>query len=182
MSLMKLILQFWVLCSLLLAGVFAVSGVAMADDVFAAQSEDQIKLSVELAEAPKLIKITGLEDLTIEKTVGDAPLADLETSACVVMQGGDTYSVQIIADPLTSGGTHYPYILVVDQNSLSGPSTTLNVSNSQVDMSLAGLAASPVEGCVNRPKLFVRITDVGNDSIQSSFSAETTIRLIVQPS
>ncbi len=170
------------LCVLFALGVFAGPGAAIADDVFATQSEDQLKLSVEIAAAPKLIKITGLEDLTIEKTVGDDLVGDLQTSACVVMTGGDTYSVQIIAAPLTNEGKHYPYELDVDQNLIQGPSTTLNVSDSETSETLSGLQASSEEGCSNRPKLFVRITDVGNDDITGAFSAEATIRLIVQPS
>ena len=174
--------RFWAFYVILLLGASVGQEPAMADDVFASSSEDQLHLSVEIAEAPKLIKITGLEDLTIEKTVGDSPVADLETYACVVMQGGDTYSVQIIADSLTSDGTHYPYQLVVDQNSATRPSITLDVTDSQIDRTLADLQASLEEGCMNRPKLYVRITDVGRDDITSGFSAQATIRLIVQPS
>ena len=175
-------LKSWAFFMSALVGVTAGQGAAMAQDLFAASSEDSIKLSVQVAAAPKLIKITGLEDLTIEKTVGDGPVSELETYACVVMQGGDTYDVQIIADPLTSSGVHYPYKLVVDQNSISGPTATLDVNDSQIDTNLLSLAASPDEGCTNRPKLYVRITDIGSDDITGAFSAEATIRLIVRPS
>ncbi|MEL6692935.1 MAG: hypothetical protein AAFQ12_07845 [Pseudomonadota bacterium] len=147
-------------------------GAVMADGVLASQSEDQLKLSVEISEAPKLIAISGLEDIVIEKTVGDGPVNNLETTACVYMQGGDTYSLQIIADPLTSEGQHYPYKLVVDQNSASGPSATLDVSNAQAGTTVPGFIASLNDSCLSQPKLFVRVTDVGSDAITGAFSAE----------
>ena len=176
------ILKSQALCVLFVLAVFTEQGTVIAQGVFASSSEDELKLSVDIAAAPKLIKITGLEDLTIEKTVGDGLVDDLETTACVVMQGGDTYSLQIIANPLTNGSNHYPYKLTVDQNSITRPSTSLDVADSQIETTLAGLQASTADGCTSQPKLSVSITDVGTDDITGAFSAEATIRLIVQPS
>lgn len=165
----------------LLIGHGAWMGTAVAQDILGDTAQDTLDLSVNLEAAPAQIQISGLSEIVINKTVGDAAIDDQETTACVYMEGGDQYSVSVTANALSDGGKHYPYKIEAYQSTLSSPSIELDVSASVEQGSAQGFQASTQQGCAGTQKLLIRVTDVGSNEITEPFSASTTIIFDVQP-
>ena len=167
-------------CALWIASVFLAHS-APADGLLGTTSEDSFNIKVELSEAPKMIQISGLSDISIEKTAGDAAIADQESTACVYMEQGIDYGVKLTADPLTNTGKHYPYKVEVYQSSTSNPSIALSVTDTQLSREKFGFVASTDDSCSSAPKLNIRVTDVGSDDFTSAFSATATVKIMVFP-
>lgn len=165
----------------LLIGHGAWMGTAVAQDVLGDTAQGTLDLKVELEAAPAQIQISGLSEIVINKTVGDAAIDDQETSACVYMEGGDQYSVTVTANALSNNGKHYPYKIEAYQNTISNPRIELDVSSSPGQGSTQGFQASTQQGCTDSRRLLIRVTDVGSNEITEPFSASTTIIFDVQP-
>lgn len=56
-----------------------------------------------------LIQVTGLEDLRMDAEIGDTLTSEGLTLCIYMNQAGATYTIQIDADPLTSGQDNFPY-------------------------------------------------------------------------
>ena len=128
-----------------------------------------------------MIQISGLSDISIAKTAGDSAIADQESTACVYMKGGDSYSVTLTANPLISDGKHYPYGIEVYQNSITTPSIELEVTDSQESNSAFGFEASTAPGCASARKLNIRISDVDSTDFTEAFTATATVSISVAP-
>lgn len=165
----------------LLMGHGAWMGPAVAQGVLGDTAQATLDLSVDLEAAPAQIQISGLSEIVINKTVGDAVIDIPETSACVYMEGGDQYSVSVTANPLSDNGQHYPYKIEAYQNTLSSPSIELDVGSSIVQGAAQGFQASTQQGCAQSQKLLIRVSDVGSSEFTEPFSASTTIIFDVQP-
>ena len=167
-------------CALAIVSAFAGNGAA-ADGSLGTTSEDSFTINVELSEAPKMIRISGLSDISIENTAGDAAIADQESTACVYMERGSSYGVKLTADPLTSGGKHYPYTVEVYQNSIAKPSIELAVTDAQREDQRIGFEASSAPDCGSARKLSIRVSDVGSSDFTEAFSASATVSNMVFP-
>ncbi|GAB5456575.1 MAG: hypothetical protein Hens2KO_28040 [Henriciella sp.] len=165
----------------LLMGHGAWIGPAAAQGVLGDTAQATLDLSVDLEAAPAQIQISGLSEIAIDKTVGDAAIDIPETTACVYMEGGDQYSVTVTANALSNNGNHYPYKIEAYQSTLSSPRIELNVSASVEQGSAQGFQASTQQGCAGTQKLLIRVTDVGSSEFTEPFSASTTIIFDVQP-
>ena len=166
------------------AACFCIPALAHAatDGTLGTSSTGEIGVSVKLTPQPAQISITGLKDVNFDKTIGDSLSADQTLEACVFMDEGGTYAVEVDAEPLSSGGQHYPYDLSIDQNVTGSEKIELSITNTSEEGSASGFNSSNVEGCNGGDaRLMIKFEDVGNPAITGTFSAAATVTLVVVP-
>lgn len=156
--------------------------VAMAaiDGDLATSSSGQIGVSVDLAAAPKLIRISGLDDVNFDKTVGDNALGDQTVEACVYMDTDGTYSVQVDAEPLVSGADYYPYGLKVTTGGVGADELDLSIADEAVGGSMDGLMPAQSANCGVELLDFI-FEDDGASVLSKPFSAAAVVNITVAP-
>lgn len=138
-------------------------------------------MSVDLAAAPVLIRISGLDDVNFDKTVGDNALTDQTVEACVFMDSSGTYTVEVNAEPLGSGSEHYPYGLRVYNGGLNAGQLDLSILDQSVSGSVEGLMASSSETCTDLQFLKFTFEDDGASAVTEPFSAAAVVNITVTP-
>ena len=168
---------------LFLAVALATSPMANAakDGDLGTESNGEIGVSVNLVPAAKQISITGLNDIQFDKVIGDAAIPEQTISACVYMDDAGQFSIEADAGALTSSNQHYPYSVVITQQTTSSPTINMIVTDTTVEADASGFTPSSETGCESEGILMIKFIDTGADALNEAFSASAIVYLKVIP-
>lgn len=168
----------WILLAttLLLAPIGAT---AYIDGDLDTTSAGEIGVSVALErEAPK-IKISGLGDISFERTMDQSVQSNQMIEACIFMTQAGTYSVNVKAHPLIEGSVHYPYALRIDPGVSSLATFDQTITDTMIEGTISGLTPSYAENCGFDILKFVFV-DEGAD-VTEPITASARVEIIVSP-
>ena len=161
------------------SAVFLSTAHGAVDGIEGMESTASLTLSVTLdPPSTATIKITGLQDVSFMKDVGDPAASSVSRSACVYMSEPGEFDVLITANPLTADPNFYDYKLEVSDGTAQN-SVEITVSNETKTAELFGITASTVSGCGADDPLQLVFYDQGD--LSTAFSAQAQISLRVKP-
>ena len=109
-----------------------------------ASSQASVTYTLIVTDPPTRIRVSGLEDLNFEYTIGGVSIPEQSIGVCVYISDDsvDTYDLQLQAAPLTDGGTPYPYDVVYADVANPNIQHASTVTDTGYDQTVSGFTAN----------------------------------------
>lgn len=162
-----------------LAALLPSAAFAATDGTLGDTSTGSLTFTLTINEPAPQIRISGLEDIVLNTTVGSIP-TNSSNNVCVFMTTPGTFRADITATPLEINGTAVDYSVFFTGPSVDSPSVNAIVSNTTRELSATGFSPSLVQDCTTGPFPAIFVTGLPEAPTETG-TGTATITLTVTP-